>query len=298
MSSHSIRRTFIAGLFIALLCSAPSFGQTMYGISFVGPDGASTLNTIDPATGIATPVGPLGFERCGAMEADAAGTLYAACERSDGSDIPVLVTVDSASGAATEVGPTGMSGTVGDLSFRSDGVLFAFDASNDPDHSLFTVDTATGVATLVGNTGLAFAGGNGMTFDGADTLFHSQITGGTGPDLNTLDPSDGSPTFLGEITTTTGRFSAMEFDPSSGLVYGVINEGTGGAGPNSLATLDTAALTSTVIGTSVNGLDAIAVVSSGGGTGLQDIPTLDTTGLIGLILLLAAAGAIWIGRRR
>ena len=137
-----------------------------------------------------------------------------------------------------------------------------------------------------------------MTFDGADTLFQSQFSSPPNPELNTIDPSNGLPTLAGEITTTTGRFSAMEFDPSSGLIYGVINEGSGGGGPNSLATIDTGALTSTVIGTSVNGLDALTVVASGGGSGLQDIPTLDTTGLIGLILLLAAAGAIWIGRRR
>lgn len=62
------------------------------------------------------------------MDFDASGTLYAMCERSDGSNTIVLITIDPSTGAGTEVGPTGLenlgdfSGTH-DISFRPSDAL-------------------------------------------------------------------------------------------------------------------------------------------------------------------------------
>ena len=297
MSKRTPIRLAVLCLLVGVFTASSSFGQVLYGISFMGPDDPAVFNTIDTTTGVATLVGPVGFERCSGMDADSAGTLYAACERSDGSNIPVLITIDPVTGAGTEIGPTGLDGATADLSFRSDGVLFAFDAANDPVHTLATINTVTGAATVVGDTGLSFAGGNAMSFDAADTLFHSQFSGGTGPDLNTLNQGTGAATFLGEITTTTGRLSSMDLDPVSGVIYAALNEGGGGGGPNSIVTLDTGALTTTLVGVTTNGMDAVAFVNVASGPGLSDIPTLNSVGLIGLILLLAAAGAVWLRRQ-
>lgn len=168
----------------ALLAAGSVNAQTtLYGISFSGPDGPSTLHTLDVTSGAATPVGPVGFDRCSGMDFNSAGVLYATCERPQaptggggGADTPVLITINTTTGAGTEVGPTGISGAVSDISFRpSDGVLFAYDASNDPEHTLYTINVNTGVATLVGETGLDFAGGNGMTFSAGGVLYHSQL---------------------------------------------------------------------------------------------------------------------------
>ncbi|MCB1555508.1 MAG: hypothetical protein KDJ14_17050 [Xanthomonadales bacterium] len=242
-----------------LLCGSVQAQSILYGISFSGSDGQSTLHRINLANGVASAVGPIGFERCGAMDASPTGVLFAACERSDGSDTPVLITIDIVTGAGTEVGPTGMTGAVGDLSFRpSDGVLFAYDATNDPTHSIFTVNTTTGAATEVGDTTLSFAGGNGMAFSAGGTLYQSQFTVGPNSDLNTINTTTGAATLVAQIPGITGRFSAMDANPDTGVMYAALNEGGGGGGPNSLVTLDPTGPSATVLGATVNGLDAIA----------------------------------------
>lgn len=254
-----MRYTKILAAACVLLCGSVQAQSVLYGISYSGSDGPATLHRLNTVNGAASDVGPIGFERCGAMDTSPSGILYATCERSDGSDTPVLITIDIVTGAGTEVGPTGMTGAVGDISFRpSDGVLFAYDATNDPTHSLFTVDTATGAATEVGDTTLSFAGGNGMTFNAGGTLYHSQFSGGPNSDLNTLDPATGAATLVAQIPGVTGRFNAMDEDPDTGVIYAALNEGSGGGGTNSLSILDPAGPSSAVLGASVNGLDAIA----------------------------------------
>jgi len=187
----------VAALAAIAVFGQPAQAQDVYAIQFAGSNGMSTLYTIDTMSGTATMVGAIGFERCGAMDVSADGTIYAACERADGSDTPVLITIDPVAGVGTEVGPTGTSGNSADLSFRnSDDVLFLFDSANDPEHSLFTVDTGTGAATLVGDTGLSADGGNGMAFSPGDTLYHSATSGS----LNTLDQSAGTATFAVTLT--------------------------------------------------------------------------------------------------
>lgn len=291
---------FLVWSLVATLWLTPGVAgaQTLYGIAYSGNDGSSTLYTVSTTDGTATAVGAVGFERCSGMDFGAAGSLFATCERADGSDTPVLVAIDPATGAGTEIGPTGFSGNTSDVSFRnSDGVLFAYDALNDPDHSLFTIDTTTGAGTLVGDTGLAFAGGNGMTFDLADVLYQSQFTGGPAPDLNTLDPTDGQPTFIGQVPPLTGRFSALDTHPVSGVIYGVVNDGAGGGGPSSLATLDPAGPTAMIIGLTQSGLDAIAFAPLPAPPVIE-VPALGSTGLMSLGLALAAAGLWWLSVRR
>lgn len=294
----SIRSLHVAVAAVAVVCTTPA-GAQLYGISFAGSDGPSTLHTISMADGTATAIGAVGFERCSGMDFGSTGVLYAACERSDGSNTPVLVTIDVATGAGTEIGPHGFTGAIADLSVRgSDGVLFAYDANNDPDHSLLTLDVGTGAGTLVGDTGLSFAGGNGMTFDLAGVLFQSQFSVGPSPDLNTLDASTGSATFIGQITTETGRLAAMDVDPASGVIFAILNEGSSGGGPSSLVTLDPTTQTTSSIGVTTSGMDAIAFASGGAGpVNPLEIPTLDRLGLAGLALLLMVAGATVIARR-
>jgi len=290
----------LSTLLIASTFGSSAYAQTIYGSSYAGADGMTTLVTVDAATGAATPVGAVGFERCGGIDFDAAGTLFATCERADGSDTPVLVTIDLMTGAGTEIGPTGLNDSIGDISFRSDGVLFAFDVANDPEHTLATLDPLTGAGTVVGDSGLSAAGGNAMGFDLADTLFHSQLTTGPGQDLNTLDQTTGMATFVSLISPATDRFNAMDMDPATGTMYATLNEGTGGGGPRSLATIDTVAATVAVIGVSDPSLDGIAVqpVLAPPPPLPMGIPTLGGLGFVALILLLAGAGVLLMARRR
>jgi len=280
----------VVSLGTMLVAAVPALAvDVLYGIGFAGADGPATLYTINRATGAGTVVGAVGFERCGGMDFNNAGVLYATCERNDGSNIPVLVRVNTATGAGTEVGPTGLNGAIGDVSFRADGTLFAYIASNTPTHMLATINPATGVGTIVGDTGLSFGPGNGMSFDLSGTLFHSQRTLGPSPNLNTLNPATGAVTFVSQIPPVTAHFNAMDADPDSGTMYAVLNQGSSGLGPTSLATIDTVAHTSAVIGLTVPSLDAIAF-----GPAATQAPALGTFGLalLGALLALVAVLAM------
>lgn len=270
----------------ALLAVGSANAETLYGITFTGSDGLSTLQSVSMTTGAVTAIGPIGFQRCGGMAFNASGTLFATCERNDGSNTPVLVRISTTTGQGTEIGPTGMSGAIGDISFRpSDGKLFAYDALNNPTHMLYTVNTSTGAATLVGDTTLSFAGGNGMTFSQAGVLYQSQISGGPDSDLNTLNPATAQPTFVGQITGMTGRLAAMDVDPSSGTIYGVEFTGSSGAGPSFLVTVDPVNLTFATIGATAGNLDALAF---GPDAPPLKVPTLGLAGMLGLLLLMVA----------
>ena len=280
-----------------MMFSSFAGAQVLYGINYSGSDGLSTFNTVSTTSGAATAIGAIGFERCSGMDVSAAGVVYATCERSDGSNTPVLITINVTTGAGTEVGPTGISGSTSDISFRpSDGVLFAYDANNNPDHSLYTINTATGAATLVGDTGLMFAGGNAMSFNLAGVLFHSQFSGGPSPDLNTLDPATGAPTLLGQVTPTTGRFSSMDVNPTSGVLYATENNGSSGGGPTNLVTIDPVTLTSTTVGATLADMDALAFAGAGAGPAATvDLPTMNRAGLF-ILALGAALLALWTFR--
>lgn len=127
----TVKYTFIALVALVFLGGAVQ-AQKLCGISHDGRDGLSTLHIINQNTGAVTPLGPIGFERCGGMDFHADGRLFATCERADGSDLPVLVEIDPDTGAGIEVGPTGNCAVWSDVSFRNgDDTLFAtgFDPS-------------------------------------------------------------------------------------------------------------------------------------------------------------------------
>jgi WD40 repeat protein len=236
------------------VASVPS---NLFGAAHAGPNGLSTLYTIDVATGTAFPVGPIGFERVGGMDFGPDGKLYATAERADGSNTPVLISIDTVTGAGSEIGPTGMTGSIGDLSFRSDGVLFAFDAMA-ADHTLYTVDTATGAATLVGSTGLSSSGGNGMAFSPGDVLYHSNRQ-----NLHTLNQTTGLASVLGPLVYSPPadndpRLNAKDFDPATGHLFASLNDGAGSSKENYLAGVNLTTMAVTIIGPTVDGLDAIA----------------------------------------
>ena len=269
--------------------SAGAAEGTLFGAAYQGQNGPATLYTIDPATGVATEVGPIGFERCGGMDFDSSGTLYATCElpnggagvdglgaSGNGSDPSVLITIDPATGQGTEVGPTGIIGDLLDVSFRnSDGALFFSYIEDSPQAAggnggcvlLGTIDTGTGAASPVGNTDTC-APGNGLAFSLEDTLFFTNNT----PALYTLDQSTGQATQVAPHTfdpcvqangvSVSGkggdRMNAMEVQPGSGVLFGSYNAGGGGGGPNCLATVNTSTGDVTTVGESVDGLDAIA----------------------------------------
>jgi len=290
----------VTSLSSTVYAGAPT--STLVGLGHTGSDGPSTFFTIDSSTGEATAVGSTGFERCSGMDIDDAGTIFASCERTDGSDAPVLITIDPSDGSGTEVGLTGADfDHLADLSFRpSDGTLFGFDATSG-DHRLRTIDTGSGLGSDVGSTGLGSDGGNGMTFVG-DILFHIARDGG----LHTLDQSLGTASAGTSMTYDPSSFikvKAMDTDPVTGITWGIINESDGSGTPTSLGIIDFDLETVTEVGPNdtEDPLDAIAVVPElvvGGSLLSIDNTALLLAGLQGSVIwmlpVLAGAAGVTV----
>ena len=254
--------------------SRSSKSEILVGLAHNGPDGPSILYDIDPLTGSATAVGPVGFDRCSGMDFDASGTLYATCEQPADPDQPgsfdlhVLITIDPLTGAGTEVGPTGVESlegpfpfnTAADLSFRdSDNKLFAYTFPGD---ALATLDLTTGAMTQLGfPSGVIEGSGYGLAFSPGDTLLLA--VGKVLADshrLWTLDQvtSAAQSFILLSEDGSSDRINGMDFEPATGTVFASFVTGFGGSRQNSLATVDVATGTVTILGPTAEGLDAVA----------------------------------------
>lgn len=245
--------------------SSPSCPQTLYGATdYFGSHVPDLFFSIDPATGAARLIGPIGFQGISAMDFSSDGILYALGERMDGSNTAVLLTIDLCTGAGTEVGATSAALTT-DMSFRStDGALFATTQTD-----LYRIDRTTGAATLIGPTG-APRNGSALAFNLAgDVLYYA-------PELQlfSLDPATAAPTLLNSLNID-GALNALDADPQSGTLYASFYDYTTG---NHLATLDPASGTVTVIGPTQQALDSLAFRSGTPGTNFDLTLNLSGTG--------------------
>lgn len=230
----------------------------LFGSAFSGSSGAASLYEIDATTGTGTLIGAIGFDRVGAMDFHpTTGVLYATGQRPS-DNVPVLITINVTTGVGTEVGATGISGNISDVSFRSDGTLFVYDATAS-NHRVYTANVTTGAATLVGSTGLSSNSGNGIVFDGSSVLHHSnrdfahtlsQTTGTATPGAGMSYPSQC--TSIG-----FGRIGAADLDTSTNTFYAAIQCGSG-TGGEFLGTVNYSTGVVTIIGPSVPGLDGLA----------------------------------------
>jgi hypothetical protein len=91
-------------------------GGTLYGIARIpGANPPSFLYTIDPTTAIPTLVGPIGFDKVGAIEFGPGGILYGGVGTGV-ANAGALISIDPSTGAGTLIGSTGFLGISG-LSF-------------------------------------------------------------------------------------------------------------------------------------------------------------------------------------
>ena len=249
----------------------------LYGAAYSGPDGLSTFYSVDATTGAATAIGAIGFQRVSGMDFDPdTGLLYAVGERNDGSNLAVLLTIDLGTGAGTEVAVLngGAQHSFGDaysdISFRSDGTLFAYLESAD---GLGTIDVSTGALTELGSTGVGCCG-NGIAFSTGGALYHANDF-----ELSLLDQLTGAATPLQTLDFPIGqvfpRVNAMDFDPATGTLYAAVRRDFA----SYLATIDLGTGAVTSIGGSQNGLDAIAVFF---------VPEPGTLALVGVAALALA----------
>ena len=157
--------------------------------------GASSLYSIDPDTGNAVLIGPTGFYFCRGLDFHpVTNVLYAACF--DQVDQQVLIIIDIETGVGTEVAPIFPDGILDDMSFRSDGTLFASFRSK-PGIFIETIDTNTGAVNFLGFTGL-FGAGNGIGFDQFNELFLAQTD--MIPSLYLLNQSSGLASLVTDLT--------------------------------------------------------------------------------------------------
>jgi hypothetical protein len=264
-------RSLLFGLSLALLllpALAYAQGEVLYGCNGGEGGNPSNLYTIDPTTGAATLVGPMGMEACSGLASAANGALYAVGHDPDNpNDWFSLFVVNPATGTATPIGEShhsfggDNSSRIADLSFRSDGRLFGYLESDD---GLGYLNKATGAVTELGPTGVGCCG-NGIAFSAGGVLFHSNEDA-----LHTLNQTTGNATWVAdhvwpEFTTREcpamadkgdPRINALDFS-SDGVLYGSLNCGKGGSGPNYLVTVNTANGVITEAGASVDGLDGI-----------------------------------------
>jgi len=241
----------------------------LYGAAHTANTGDSVLYRIDPSTGEATEVGPIGFQGCSGMDFDSSWTLYATCTRADGTH--VLITIDQETGSGIEVGPTGIQllgselqiGT--DISFRnSDGTLFAY-VLGLPDY-LGTIDTSSGLVSEIGKVNFLELG-NGIAFSPDGKLFHagSRNSFTSAGKLRTLEQEPNAEGNIGVVSATPLKFpsntpaliNAMEFEPRTGILF--VSLSYGGA-ESFLAIVNIKKGAVTVIGQTQDNMDAIAFV--------------------------------------
>ncbi len=209
----------------------------------------SNLYTLDPATGAVTSnIGPVGFGVTGLAVHPTTGTLYGVTGGDDPFNPGVLITINKTTGAGTLVGDLFGGSAVNDITFTSDGTLYGWSRNAG---GLVTIDLTTGVATVVA-LGLGGGFGNGIAASSADVLF---FTGnGDSGDLVTVDRATGATTTVATLNGGTGiPINALAFNGST--LFG--SRSGNGSVASDLITIDTTTAAITVVGPSVDNLDAI-----------------------------------------
>jgi hypothetical protein len=247
---------------VALFCSLLSADAvTIYGAAAFG-GGASTLYTIDPNTGTATPVGAgIGYDRVGGIDFNpSTGILYGVGANPTTNTFD-LITINTMTGLATTVGDTGLGFAFQDIDFRSDGTLWAYAGGGN----IYTLNLTTGAASLVGFIG-GFGNppgtGNALAFNPSDTLYRL-----SGADIYTISQSDGVATDTGtnvnyDATLVNPRTNAMDYDLTTGILYASVTSGAQGDRPaptHNIAQIDLSNGNFSNSHLTVLGLDALAV---------------------------------------
>jgi hypothetical protein len=196
--------------------------------------GAGTLYRVNPSTAFFLEVGPIvnasGGGKIGITGLDfnpLDGKLYgitASSTSASGNTVSKsLVTIDPATAVATVIGSLGIANS--DISFRSDGTLFGFQANDTGSiHSMTKINLSTGLSSVLGNTGLASTNGGGLAFDQAGALYLS-TTGSSGT-RDTLNPASGARAVGGTITGApiAGSINAMVANGET--LFGVDSDGS------------------------------------------------------------------------
>ena len=179
----------------------------LYGTSITAGQGPSTLQTLDPFTGVATAIGLTGVGPISGLAFDTVSVSGAMYGIAGGPGPANLYTIDLATGVATVVGSTGIQ--AGSLDFGPDGILYA--GGTGPDGgNFYRINVTTGASTLVGPTG--FSSVTGLTKDFCTPI---DTDGDEIPDsvetdngLDPLDPTDAAGDLDADGLTNLEEFRA------------------------------------------------------------------------------------------
>jgi PEP-CTERM motif len=262
------RVSLVLAVLALLLCGVRlANAGLIYGSAYVGATGAASLYTINPTTGAGTLVGAIGFARVGALDFDPSnGLLYGV--GADQSGNAVLLTINTTTGVGTKVGALGLGSIPSqDIAFRpSDSTLFSYNVGY-----IYEINTTTGAATLLHSDPNGFPLGNALAFSSTGTLYTADQT-----DLRIVgQTAGGTITHLVNLNypISNSRADGMKFDFSIGTLYASVVNGNVGGGY--FATINPGTGNVTEIGSTVAGLDAIAIQPSG-------VPEPTTLALLGL----------------
>lgn len=260
-------------LVVSLALLAPGLRAdpfAFYGITGAGSD-PSILYQLDPNNGaILSTVGNTGLTHVTAMSFNPLdGKLYVASSGTDAS----LYTINTSTGAATLIGALGGADNIPDMTFRSDGTLFAWSENND---TLKTINVSTGVATDMGfgtgtsQTGLEF-GPNGVLYLKP------------GSDFYTVDAAHATVAY--SMTTGVSLQNLLAID-SAGRVYSGVRDSSS----TLLYTIDLQTTQALLIGTAGAKLSAIAFTGTA--------PAIPEPSTYAMMFGAAALGlALWRRRR-
>jgi hypothetical protein len=230
-------RTLLLVLGAGLLALSPVRAQEVL-YAATGSNGvAGSLYIINPYTAAATLVGPI----TNAVGGGAIGITGLAFDPLSGllygitvNGTPVggntvatsLVLINPDTAVATVIGPLGFANS--DISFRSDGTLFGYEAggpnAGSGPRSMTTINLSTGAATRASTQAFTSTqtSGGGLAFSPAGILYVSP-NGAGGGTLDTLDPSTGARTqgpFLFGPLGSASSLNSMAFN-STGTLFAV-----------------------------------------------------------------------------
>ena len=306
------------------------------------------LYRIDPETAALTEIGPTGFTECSGLDFEpVTNELFAVCRRLELIDPDpklkldpeeevgdVLVKVDRITGEAVEIGQLNemedRNRRVSDISFRSDGVLFAHvndvgfgmaalttEAVPDNNNSLGIINTQTGRLTILGPTGFEDTF-SAIGFSLRDNLYHGADDGTMGA-LNMLDQTTGNATLMNALAYPDqfdGRniIGSMDTQPVTNVLFAVLFSQNIDPDPRSsgseavdtrahapdgffLLNIDPASGNIDLIG-QLSGLEnqltAIAFLDDR----RIEVPTLSEYGLIVTVVMLLGAAVVFLRRRQ
>jgi hypothetical protein len=171
---------------IAALLLGVGVGAAADEVFVTNGSGASTatLYQIDETSAaVINTIGLLGVSITGIAFDPTTGILWGVESAGASNFNPRIFTIDETTAVVTEVGRTNINVGISDLSFRSDGRLYARAARSS---ALFLIDKSTGVASTVGFSNATRGGG--IAFDTNDRLFLISVE----PTAHELDPDTGA----------------------------------------------------------------------------------------------------------